>query len=146
MTRSADSELSRPNFFSRLRRALLVDHDAGDLQYYSALLRGLGYVVHSFATYREAERCLECEVIDFVIVNQGSPAFEARELVERVLARNRRTPVVVLTHCLDMGCYLEAMQLGAVDYVEKPLSPADLEHLVTTVGSPHLREMHGQTA
>jgi FixJ family two-component response regulator len=85
-------------------------------------------------------------VIDFVIVNQGSPAFEARELVERVLARNRRTPVVVLTHSLDMGCYLEAMQLGAADYLEKPLSPADLERLVTTVGAPRLHELHGQTA
>jgi DNA-binding NtrC family response regulator len=146
VTRSAGSELNRPNSFIPRRRALLVDHDAGDLQYYSALLRGLGCVVHSFATYREAEGCLEREVIDFVIVNQGGPAFEARELVERVLARNRRTPVVVLTHSLDMGCYLEAMQLGAADYLEKPLSPADLERLVTTVGSPRLHELHGQTA
>ena len=28
---------------------------------------------------------------------------------------------MVLTECLDMGYYLEAMQLGAADYVEKPL-------------------------
>ncbi len=28
-----------------------------------------------------------------------------------------------------MKCYLEAMQLGAVDYLEKPVAPAEFEHL-----------------
>jgi len=51
---------------------------------------------------------------------------------------------VVLTHCLHMGCYLEAMQLGAVDYLEKPLTPADVEHLLTTHAQPRLFEMRGR--
>ncbi len=69
-------------------------------------------------------------------MNQGSKAFEARGVVQRALARNRHTPVVVLTQSLDMSCYLEAIQLGAVDYVEKPLAPPDMEHLVTTHAPP----------
>ena len=31
-----------------------------------------------------------------------------------------------------MNCYLEAMQLGAVDYVEKPLRPDEVARLVET--------------
>jgi len=46
--------------------------------------------------------------------------FEGRLLVERAIEIDRNLPVVVLTECLDMGYYLEAMQLGAADYVEKP--------------------------
>ena len=92
----------------------------------------MGFDVKPFTNYQEASRCLEEETPDFVFVNQGSAAFEARGVVQRALARNRRTPVVVLAQSLDMGCYLEAMQLGAVDYVEKPLAPAEVEHLVTT--------------
>ena len=42
---------------------------------------------------------------------------------------------MVLTRCVDMQCYLEAMQMGAVDYLEKPLSDAEIVHLVET----HLR-------
>jgi DNA-binding NtrC family response regulator len=113
-------------------RALLVDDDAKDLKYFTMLLGGLGYAVRAFTNYQEAEGCLEHEHFDFVIVNQGSPAFEAHHLVEAALARNRHTPVVVLTRCLEMNCYLEAMQLGAVDYLEKPLAPAQFEHLITT--------------
>jgi DNA-binding NtrC family response regulator len=146
MARAADPQVNRPHSFLPRGRVLLVDQDGNDLRYYTALLWHLGYVVRSFASYQEAERCLQHEPIDFVMVNQGSPAFEARGLVERVLARNRRTPVVVMTHSLDIGCYLEAMQLGAVDYLEKPLAPADVEHLVTTHLQPRLFEMRGHMA
>ena len=31
-----------------------------------------------------------------------------------------------------MSCYLEALQLGAVDYVEKPLRPDEVARLVET--------------
>jgi len=37
---------------------------------------------------------------------------------------------LVVTRCMDMACYLEAMQLGAIDYLEKPIPPADLLRFV----------------
>ena len=114
----------------------MVDVDEKDLRHYTVLLEGLGYAVLPFTNYAEAECCLEHERIDFIIASQGGPAFEGRQFVERTLACNRRMPVAVLTRCLDMGCYLEAMQLGAVDYLEKPLGPAEVERLVTTHALP----------
>ena len=117
-------------------RALLVDEDEKNLKYFAALMCHLGYAVRLSANFQEAERCLEHEPFDFVIVSQGSPAFEVHHLVELTLARNRHTPVVVLTRCLEMNCYLEAMQLGAADYLEKPLAPAEFERLVTTHCQP----------
>jgi len=38
---------------------------------------------------------------------------------------------VVLTRCLEMNCLFAAMQLGTADYLEKDLTPAEFEHLVT---------------
>ena len=52
--------------------------------------------------------------------------------MKRVIEIDRRLPVLVLTECLDMDSYLEAMQLGAVDYVEKPLRPDEVARLVET--------------
>jgi len=101
----------------------------------------MGFEVKPFTSYQEASRCLEEETPDFVFVNQGSKAFEARGVVESALARDRHTPVVVLAQSLDMGCYLEAMQLGAVDYVEKPLAPAEVEYLVITHSPPRVLGM-----
>lgn len=141
MEKFDDLQVSLPGCSVPRGRALVVDQDRKDLRFLTGLLQRMGFEVRPFTNYREASRCLEQELVDFVFVNQGSPAFETRVVVERALARNRRTPVVVLTQSVDMGCYLEAMQLGAVDYVEKPLAPADLKHLVTTHLQPQVLEM-----
>ena len=117
-------------------KALVVDSDREDLQSYAGVLRRLGFHVKTFTDFHRAALCLQGEPVDFVFVSQGSTAFEARSVVEQALARDRHTPVVVLAPHLDLGCYLEAIQLGAVDYLEKPLAPAELEHLVTTHGRP----------
>lgn len=115
---------------------MVVDEDAKDLKDFTALLGRMGYSVRAFTDYQEAERCLERERFDFVIVSQVSPAFETHHLVELALARDHRTPVVVLSRYHEMNVYLQAMHLGATDYLEKPLGPADLERLVTTHSQP----------
>ena len=68
-------------------RILLVDEDERDLKYFTTLLGRMGYSVRAFMNYREAEGCLEHEHFDFVIVSQGSPAFETQPLVQLTLAR-----------------------------------------------------------
>jgi DNA-binding NtrC family response regulator len=127
-------------------RILLVDEDEKDLKHFTTLLGRMGYSVRAFVNYREAEGCLEHEHFDFVIVSQGSPAFETHDLVQLTLARDRHTPVVVLTRYLEMNCYLEAMQLGALDYLEKPLAPAELERLVTTHCQPRQGKISAQAS
>ena len=122
-------------------RALVVDQNRKDLQAYTETLRRVGFEVKPFTSYQEASLYLEEETPDFVFVNQGTPAFEARGFVARALAQNRHTPEVVLAQSLHMECYLEAMQLGAVDYVEKPLPSAEMEYLVTTHWRPRAGEL-----
>jgi two-component system phosphoglycerate transport system response regulator PgtA len=124
----------QPQFLTR-RRVLLVDEDARDLQYYGAVLQEEGYEVRACESFAQGVECLDKETYDFVVVSQGSRAFEGRFLLERVMAVDRRTPVLVLTRSVDMYCYMEAMQLGAVDYLEKPLPPAEIVRIVET----HLR-------
>ena len=50
---------------------------------------------------------------------------------------DRRTPVLVITRGRDMHCYLEAMQLGAVDYLEKPIASSELAHVIEAYRQPH---------
>lgn len=116
-------------------KVLLVDDQLRDLHYYAAILQEQGYAVQSCVSYNEGVRCLETQSFDFIVVSQGSHAFEGRLLVRRALEIDRRTPILVLTRSVDMDCYLEAMQLGAVDYLEKPLAPAEMARVVET----HLR-------
>jgi response regulator of citrate/malate metabolism len=47
-------------------------------------------------------------------------------VLKRATETNRSLPVLVVARCLDMGCYLEAMQLGAVDYLVEPLTVSEI--------------------
>ena len=111
-------------------KLLLADEDLDDLGRYSKVLHHLGYDVRSFASYGAAATSLGLESFDLVIVSQGTSNFEGRRVLARATEHDRHTPVLVLTRSIDMPCYLEAMQLGARDYVEKPLPPSEIGGLV----------------
>ena len=111
-------------------KILLVDEDAGELKLYRLTLEGQGFEVVTSTSFEAGARCLEEDEFAFVLVGQGSVAFEGRTVVDRALQANRYRPVLVVTRSSDMQCYLEAMQMGAVDYLEKPLPPTDLVRFV----------------
>jgi FixJ family two-component response regulator len=56
-------------------------------------------------------------------------------VVERAIKINRQLPVVVVARQLEIECYLEAMQLGAVDYVADPSVGTEIARLMQA----HLR-------
>jgi DNA-binding NtrC family response regulator len=128
-------------------KLLVVDEDVEDLQHYSAILNQLGYEVRTFASYCEAVACLGQEVFDLVVVTQGTSRFEGRSVLARAIENDRCTPVLVLTHCVDIPCYLEAIQLGARDYMLKPLPPSEIgelvaKHLPSRSGPAQIRAGH----
>ena len=101
---------------------LLVDPEANDLERNLQYLRERGFVVCACGSYEEGARSLKGKYFDMVIVDQGGPAFEGEFVLQLSMARNRKVPVLVLARHCDMPAYLEAMQMGAVDYLEKPVA------------------------
>ena len=118
-----------------LPSVLLVDEDASDLKTFSVLFEQEGYAVRTCGTLADALTRLESEVFDFIVVSQGGPAFESQSVLKRAIEIDRRVPVLVLARSHDIRCYLEAIQLGALDYFEKLLPPHELLRVVKS----HLR-------
>ncbi|HEV2350602.1 MAG TPA: response regulator [Terriglobia bacterium] len=110
---------------------LLVLDEPLDLQIYGTALRSLGYKVVLCGSRLAAIDLIESESVDFVIVSQGTPAFEGRDVLKRILQLHPKLPVLVVARALDVHCYFEAMELGAVDYLERP-EPRDLLWTVKT--------------
>ncbi|HUZ46262.1 MAG TPA: response regulator [Terriglobia bacterium] len=121
---------------------LVVDDDLNDLLHYSAILQHEGYEVRSLASYMEGAACLDKETFDLVIVSQGTAAFEGRAVLARAFDVNDDIPVFVLSRSSDIDCYLEAMQMGAFDYREKPLAASELAEMVAR----HLQASKTQAA
>lgn len=131
----SNQQLAQQGQIERRGKILLVEDDVRDLSYSWGVLQAHGCDVVACASHKEALRYLEFGGFEFIMVSQGSYAFEGRCVLERAIGIDRHTPVVVLTRCLEMNCYLEAMQLGAVDYLEKPVPPDQIAWVLET----HLR-------
>jgi len=111
-------------------RLLVVDEDSDDLDYYSGVLRYLGYDVRSMDSYAEAAASLGKESFDLVLVDQGSSGFEGRSVLTRAVEVDRHVPVLVLTRKVDADCCIDALNSGAYEYVQKPLTTAEVRELV----------------
>jgi DNA-binding NtrC family response regulator len=103
----------------RRRKILLVDNDPVDLLFYKFILEHQGYRVKASDSFTEAPHLLEKESFDMVVVGQGGSAFEGRAVVEKAMQIDPHTPVAVMASHPEPGCYVEAMNLGVVDYREK---------------------------
>ncbi len=114
------------------KKILVIEDERRDLEHCASVLREHGFDVFACESATQGARLVEKEKYDFVLVEQGSHAFEGRAVLERVLEIDRGLPTVVLTRSVDMDCYLEAMQMGAVDYLEKPISDAEILRVVKT--------------
>lgn len=111
------------------RKVLVVDDDLRDLLRYSAILQHEGYDVRSIPSHKDAADCVKREQFDLIIVSQGTAVFEGRTVLARALERNHELPILVLSRSNDVDCYLEAMQMGASDYREKPLAASELAEI-----------------
>jgi len=103
---------------------LMVDENSNDLSYSAELFETLGFRVFRYESYPAAiNSILLGGTFDLAVVDQGSPAFEGR-----VVLRYLRpfTPFVVLTRDYRIDCYRVAMGLGAAEYLEKPISLAQI--------------------
>jgi DNA-binding NtrC family response regulator len=107
--------------YSPRPRILIVEDNLDDLLWFSAILERQGYEVEACCSYEDGAARVANGRYDFIVVNQGGPRFEGQAVVKSATEVNRHTPVLVVTRCIEMPCYLEAMQLGALDYLEKPI-------------------------
>jgi DNA-binding NtrC family response regulator len=89
-----------------------------------------GYEVVAAATGAEAIRRLGERPFDLVLTDLKLPDHSGLEVLAASRQAQPRAPVVVLTGYGTVGAAVEAMKLGAYDFLEKPLELPDLARLV----------------
>jgi DNA-binding NtrC family response regulator len=89
-----------------------------------------GYEVAAASGGAEAIRMLGERAFDLVLTDLRLPDLSGLEVLAASRQMQPRVPVVVLTAYGTVGAAVEAMKLGAFDFLEKPLELPDLARLV----------------
>ncbi len=114
-------------------RILLVEDDTllGDAL--QAGLREAGCAVEWLRDGMAADVALAADSFDAVVLDLGLPRLAGLDLLRRLRSRHDRTPVVVLTARDAVDDRVRGLDLGADDYVVKPVAIAELSARVRAV-------------
>ena len=85
-----------------------------------------GFIAHSAADAESGLQLLNREKVDLVVTDFRLPGMSGLEFLQAVKRVNARLPVVVMTAYGTVESAVEAMKIGASDYVLKPFSLAEL--------------------
>ena len=106
-------------------RVLVVDDEAPIRR----LLR-IGLTAHGYQTIEapsgKAALDLLSQAPDLIILDLGLPDAQGHELLRTIRARNESVPIVVLSSRGDEAGKVQALDLGADDYVTKPFDMGEL--------------------
>jgi len=108
------------------RKILLVEDDDVFLRPLHRTLELAGYDVLPVPSAEEALDALKVEDVDVILTDKRLPGLDGVELVRRVKADHPDLAVVVMTAYGTIESAVEAMRLGAEDYLVKPFEVAEL--------------------
>jgi DNA-binding response OmpR family regulator len=109
---------------------LIFDEDIEDLARHAEPFEAHGFEVYKCMSVEAAMRSVEREEFEFALVDQGSSVFEGRRVIRHLVRYNAYTPFVVVARPREMVWRQQAFALGATDYLEKPVSRAEMDRII----------------
>lgn len=111
-------------------RILVVDDELSMREFLSILLEREGYDVSVATSAEEALRLMESALFDLVLSDVNMPGLSGIELLGRIKQLSPETAVLMLTAFSTAEQAVEAMKLGAYDYIGKPFKNEEIKQLV----------------
>ncbi len=116
--------------------ALAVDDDPNFLSALAELIEGQGFTTNTASTLRDARQQVSHRVPDIALVDLYLPDGSGIDLLKD-LEGGAETEVVLMTGHADVESAVEALRLGASDYLTKPLDIGRLKSILAGIADLH---------
>ena len=116
-----------------IQRVLVVDDDSLSREFLTEAVRSFGFKAESATSGQEALERLRRGGIDLVLSDMRMPGMDGVELVRSVSQDHADVPVVLVTAHGTVETAVEAMRLGAQDFVMKPCTPETIELVIRRI-------------
>ena len=119
---------------------LVACNDCGSRFALASILAGLGFDLVFASSVDQARAVLLGRPIRLVFCEDILPDGSFRDVLRTLRRAGSRVPLVVCSLLGEMDEYLEAMDLGAFDFIAPPFRPAELESIINNVLSEYSSE------
>ncbi len=104
----------------------IVDDDPAIREGISDLVEGMGLEVQCFSSAEEFEQSYESGRPDCLLLDVRMRGMSGMELLTKLAKENTYIPTIIVTGHGDIAMAVEALNTGAVDFIEKPFREHDL--------------------
>lgn len=105
---------------------LIVEDDITFSLMLTTWLGKKGFVVKTSTSVSDARRKIEAETFDIVISDLRLPDSDGIDLLKWLKDTHPTLPLIMMTSYAEIQTAVQAMKLGAADYIAKPLNPEEL--------------------
>jgi DNA-binding NtrC family response regulator len=115
------------------QRVLIVDDERSIRLTLSQTIESMGFEMAAAMTGEEALACIAAEPFDLVLLDIRLPGLDGIEVLRQLVAEQPHLKVIIITAHGTVDNAVEALKLGAVDFVQKPFTPDEIRSLVRRV-------------
>ena len=123
---------------------LVVDDEPPIRRLLRTSLKAEGFEVLEAESAKTALAAIEAEKPEIVILDLGLPDLDGLDVIRRIREGGSKLPIVVLSSRGDERGKVEALELGADDYVTKPFGIAELVARIRTALRHRFQEQGGE--
>jgi len=116
-----------------IQRILIVDDDNLSREFLAEAVSSLGLQADAVASGREALERLGSKDFDLVLTDLRMPGMDGIELIQAMQLRFSEVPAVLVTAHGTIEATVQAMRLGARDFLVKPVSPDTIRLVVERI-------------
>lgn len=111
-------------------KILVVDDEPGMRTFLEIILRKEGYSVETAADGMKALDNINNNVFDLAILDMLMPVMNGIEVLKRIIEKSPETTVIIITAFASHETAIEAMKLGAYDYITKPFKIDEIKLVI----------------
>ena len=122
------------------QKILIVDDEKNIRLTMRQALQPLGYDVGTAVNGEDALKQLEADDFGLILLDLKMPGMDGLDVLRRVVELRPDIRVILISAHGTVEHAVEAMRLGAVDFIQKPFVPKELRDIVTQVLDRHKLE------
>jgi len=112
------------------QRLLVIDDDDAHREGMVLLLQDEGYSVHEADNARSAMQMIESSNYDLIVTDYKMQEIDGMQLLKMINDYDPLLKVIMVTGYSSIEHAVEAVHLGALDYIPKPVNPVKLKEVI----------------
>ncbi|MGA2194220.1 MAG: sigma-54 dependent transcriptional regulator [Bryobacteraceae bacterium] len=120
-----------PNAIQVKGKILIVDDELVVRDSLSKWFISEGYTARPVGSGREALEAIQQTEYDIALIDIKMPGMDGMELQARLREADADLTVIIMTGYASVETAVQALKMGAYDYITKPVDPDELSHMVS---------------